>query len=193
MIKQLKASILIFVILFVIVGFLYPLLITVIGNVFFPWQANGSIIYKGNEPIGSELIGQPFSNPGLFWSRPSSTAEFPYNALDSGGSNLGPTNKMLIDRVENRIKILRNSGITGSIPSELVLGSGSNLDPDINLESALVQIPRISKVTHIPENVLRNLVFEHLNGRTFGFMGARVINVLELNLALMNLEKVYGR
>ncbi|MCL5032167.1 MAG: potassium-transporting ATPase subunit KdpC [Thermotogae bacterium] len=193
MLKPLKVSVLIFVMFFVIVGFLYPLLITVIGNVFSPWQANGSIIHKGTEPIGSKLIGQPFSNPGLFWSRPSSTAGFPYNALYSGGSNLGPTNKVLINRVENRIKILRNSGITGSIPSELVLGSGSGLDPDINLESALVQIPRISKVTNIPQNILRNLIFDHLNNRTFGFMGARVINVLELNLALMNLEKAYGR
>ncbi len=193
MLKQLKISILIFLIFFVIVGFLYPLLITAIGNIFFPWQANGSIIYKNDKPIGSELIGQPFSNPGLFWPRPSSTADFPYNALDSGGSNLGPTNKVLINRVEERIKILRNSGITGDIPSELVLGSGSGLDPDINLESALVQIPRISKVTGIPQNILRNLVFDHLSNRTFGFMGSRVINVLELNLALMNLEKAYGK
>ncbi len=193
MLKQLKISILIFLAFFVIVGFLYPLLITVIGNAFFPWQSNGSIIHKGNEAIGSELIGQPFSNPGLFWSRPSSTADFPYNALNSGGSNLGPTNKVLINRVEDRIKMLRNSGITGEIPSELVLGSGSGLDPDINFESAIVQIPRISKVTGIPENILRNLVLEHLSNRTFGFMGARVVNVLELNLALMNLEKTYDR
>lgn len=189
--KKLRNLLILFGILFVIVGVIYPLLVTGVSNLFFSWRANGSLIHENGKIVGSTLIGQPFSAPNLFWSRPSSTPQFPYNALFSGGSNLGPTNKVLIGRVEKRVKFLEESGIQAPVPSALVLGSGSGLDPDITLQSALVQVPRISKATGIPESKLKELVESHFEGRTFGFMGAGRINVLELNLALIKLENTY--
>lgn len=183
--KELKNSILFFIALSLLTGFFYPAAVTVLAQLIFPHQANGSIIYMTDgTPTGSALIGQPFSDPKYFWTRPSATADFPYNALASGGSNLGPTNKELIRQVAERVKSLRESGIHGSVPADLVKASGSGLDPNISPEAALIQITRISKVRNIPEAELLRLVKKHTGGRQLGFLGAPRVNVLELNLAL---------
>ncbi len=190
--KNLKIGIKIFALLLLITGIVYPLIITGVAQVFFKGKANGSIIYIDNKPLGSKLIGQPFESPNLFWPRPSSTEDFPYNALASGGSNLGPTNPVLIKDVENRIKYFKANGEKTPIPSCLVLGSGSALDPDVIPQAAYFQIERISKHTHIPSQVLKELVKQHTHKRLFGFLGQEYVNVVELNLALVKLEKNYG-
>lgn len=183
--KEIKTGILLFVVLLLLTGILYPAAVTVLAQLLFPWQANGSIMHKPDgSPIGSVLIGQPFSNPKYFWPRPSATADFPYNALASGGSNLGPTNKDLIEQIAGRVRSLRESGIQGSLPADLVTASGSGLDPHISPAAALVQIPRIAKTRNVPETDLQRLVQEHIGARQSGFLGAERVNVLELNLAL---------
>lgn len=188
--KQLKLAIFLFITLMVIVAVIYPLLITSLAELFFPWRAEGSLIRnaKGGV-IGSALIGQPFSNLRYFWSRPSATAEFRYNPLASGGSNLGPTNEELIREIYDRVISLRSStGINRPIPSDLVMASGSGLDPHISLESALAQIPRVARSRGLDEERLRNIVLANLEGRTFGFLGEPRINVLRLNLTLDGVE-----
>ncbi|MGH7799203.1 MAG: potassium-transporting ATPase subunit KdpC [Thermodesulfobacteriota bacterium] len=187
--KQIKTAISLFVALMVVVAVIYPLLIASLAKLAFPWQAEGSLIRNSEgEIIGSALIGQPFSDSKYFWSRPSATAEFPYNPLASGGSNLGPTNKELIRQISERVKFLQSSGIQGPIPSELVMASGSGLDPHIGLEATLVQIPRVAKTRGLDEESLHNLVLANLEGRVFGFLGERRINVLKINLALDGVE-----
>ncbi len=188
--KQLRSAIFLFITLMVIVAVIYPLLITLLGELFFPWQAGGSLIRnsKGGV-IGSALIGQPFQDPKYFWSRPSATAEFPYNPLASGGSNLGPTNEELIRGIYDRVEYLRSSpGMVRSIPSDLVMASASGLDPHISLESALAQIPRVARSRGLDEERLRKIVLDNLEGRMFGFLGEPRINVLILNLSLDGVE-----
>ena len=183
--KELKNGILLFVALSLLTGVLYPAAVTVLAQLMFPQQANGSIMYTADGmPIGSSLIGQPFSDPKYFWPRPSATTDFPYNALASGGSNLGPTNKDLISQVADRVKSFRESGIQGQLPADLVTASGSGLDPDISPEAALIQIPRIAKERNVSEEKLRAMVQAHLEDRQFGFLGTPRVNVLKLNLAL---------
>ncbi|HUO76254.1 MAG TPA: potassium-transporting ATPase subunit KdpC [Thermodesulfovibrionales bacterium] len=183
--KELKNGILLFVALSLLTGVLYPAAVTVLAQLMFPQQANGSIMYTADGmPIGSSLIGQPFSDPKYFWPRPSATTDFPYNALASGGSNLGPTNKDLISQVADRVKSFRESGIQGQLPADLVTASGSGLDPDISPEAALIQIPRIAKERNVSEEKLRAMVLAHLEDRQFGFLGTPRVNVLKLNLAL---------
>ncbi len=191
--KNLKSALVVFIFLFIVTGVIYPLIATGIGQLAFKNKANGSLIYTSGKPIGSKLIGQPFQSPKLFWSRPSSTEGFPYNALNSGGSSLGPTNPQLIKRVKERIAYLKQNDFKGEIPACLVLGSASGLDPDITPQAAYSQIPRISHFTHIPQNVLEELVKKHVKKKQFGFLGHDRVNVLELNLALMDLEKQYAR
>jgi K+-transporting ATPase ATPase C chain len=188
--KQLKSAIFLFITLTIIVGVIYPLLITSLADLFFSWRAEGSLIRNSKGiVIGSALIGQPFSNPKYFWSRPSATAEFPYNPLASGGSNLGPTNEELIREIYERAISLRSSdGLSRSIPSDLVMASGSGLDPHISLESALVQIPRVARTRGLDEERLRKIVLDNLEGRTFRFLGEPRINVLRLNLTLDGFE-----
>jgi len=183
--KEIKISILLFITLSLLTGVFYPMAVTVLAQAIFPQQANGSLIHSADgTPIGSALIGQPFSDPKYFWPRPSATADFPYNPLASGGSNLGPTNKDLINQVAERIKSLRASDIQGSIPADAVMASGSGLDPHISLEAALIQIPRIVKERKVSEEKVRSLMQNCLEGRQFGFLGAPRVNVLKLNLAL---------
>jgi len=184
--KQLKIAISLFITLMVIVAVIYPLLITSLAELFFPWQAEGSLIRNSKgEVIGSNLIGQPFSAQKYFWTRPSATAEFPYNPLASGGSQLGPTNKELIRQISERVRSLMSSpGMAGPIPSDLVMASGSGLDPHISLESALAQIPRVAGSRGLDEQRLREIVLDNLEGRMFGFLGEPRINVLRLNLTL---------
>lgn len=187
--KEIKTGVLLFIALSFLTGILYPAAVTVLANAVFPRQSSGSLIYKADgTPAGSALIGQPFSDPKYFWPRPSATSDFPYNPMASGGSNLGPTNKDLIKQIGERIKSLRASAIQGPVPAELVTASASGLDPHISPQAALAQVPRIARERKMPEETLRKLVSEHTEARQFGFLGRERVNVLELNLALENIE-----
>jgi K+-transporting ATPase ATPase C chain len=184
-VKQVRISVLLFIALSVLTAIFYPAAVTVFARLIFPKQASGSFIYKADgKPAGSELIGQPFSDPKYFWPRPSATTDFPYNAMASGGSNMAPTNRDLIERVEGRIRSFRESGITGSLPADLVVASGSGLDPHISEEGAILQIPRIARQRRLPEEKIRHLVENRLEGRQFGFLGEPRVNVLLLNMDL---------
>lgn len=183
--KTIKTTLKLFAILMVLVGVIYPVAVTVLAQLFFPKEVGGSLLYdSGGNLTGSALIGQPFSDPKYFWSRPSATSDYPYNPLASGGSNLGPTNKVLIEQISNRTDILKSSGAQAPIPSDLVESSASGLDPHISMQSALVQIPRVARARALDEETVRKLVLEHVEERQFGFLGEQRINVLKLNLAL---------
>ncbi len=167
-------------------GVVYPLLVTGIAQVAFKDQANGSLVFKDNKVIGSRLIGQPFSDPKYFWSRPSATSPQPYNGSSSSGSNQGPTNPALKEAVEGRVKALRDAGSdpTKPVPVDLATASGSGLDPHISPAAAEYQIPRIAKARNISEAKLRELAQQHTEGRQLGLLGEPTVNVLMLNLAL---------
>jgi K+-transporting ATPase ATPase C chain len=187
--KHIKTTLKLFAILMVLVGIIYPVAITALAQLFFPKEAGGSLLYdSGGNLTGSALIGQPFSDPKYFWLRPSATSGYPYNPLASGGSNLGPTNKDLIEQISNRTELLKSSGIQAPVPSDLVMASASGLDPHISMQSALVQIPRVAKARNLDEETLRKLVLEHVEERQLGFLGEQRINVLKLNLALDNMK-----
>ncbi len=187
--KQIKTALKLFAVLLVVVGVIYPVAVTVLAQLVFPKEAGGSLLYDASGKVmGSALIGQPFSDPKYFWPRPSATSAYPYNPLASGGSNLGPTTKKLIDQIEQRANSLVSSGIEAPVPSDLVMASASGLDPHISLQSALVQIPRVARARNLDEETLRNLVLDHLEERQFGFLGEQRINVLQLNLALDSLK-----
>jgi len=171
-------------------GFLYPLAITGIAQIAFPAQANGSIVYLEGKPVGSRLIGQDFSSPGYFHSRPSAAGEKGYDAAGSGGSNLGPTNSKLIESVTERLKQIREeNGLAESaiIPADLVLASGSGLDPDISGDAAYLQTARIAKERNITLEQVRMLISRQVEDRQLGLFGEPRINVLQLNLALDSL------
>jgi potassium-transporting ATPase KdpC subunit len=165
----------------VITGVAYPLIVTGIAKVAFNDHANGSLIVKDGKVLGSRLIGQPFSDPKYFWSRPSATSPQPYNGASSSGSNQGPTNPALKDAVVERIKAL---GGRTPVPVDLVTASGSGLDPHISPAAAEYQIARIAKTRNMDESKLRALVEQHTEGRQLGILGEPRVNVLELNLAL---------
>jgi potassium-transporting ATPase KdpC subunit len=192
--KLIKTGILLFAILWIVIGLIYPLFITAIAKLVFPWQADGSLIEDENgKIIGSALIGQPFSDLSYFWPRPSATSEFPYNALYSGGSNLGPTNDELIKQISERKKLLLKSGINDAIPSDLVMASASGLDPHISLEAALAQVPHVAKERGLEQESVQKLVFDNLENPWLGLIGNPRVNVLVLNLALDNMEAKNGR
>lgn len=183
--KELKPALLLFLAFTVLCGGIYPAVVTGIAQAFFPQQANGSFIAdKTGKVTGSSLIGQPFSEPRYFWPRPSATGEFGYNPATSGGSNLGATNPDLLKRVEERVKVLRDSGVSGNIPADLVLASASGLDPHISPEAAQVQIPRVAKARGLTEEALKKIVAAHTEGRQLGILGEPRVNVLALNLDL---------
>jgi len=176
---SIKKAILLFAVLFIITGFIYPLTVTLVSGLLFPDQAQGSLIVDNdNKVIGSTLIGQNFIAPQYFQSRPSASG---YDAASSGGSNLGPTNSILLELVDNRINTLREAGIAGPIPSDLVMASASGLDPHISLESALMQVPLVAKKRNLPEEEVKALVVAESVDSPF--TGAYV-NVLSLNRAL---------
>jgi K+-transporting ATPase ATPase C chain len=170
----------------VITGIAYPLLVTGISQVMFRGKAAGSFIERDGKRIGSELIGQPFSDPKHFWSRPSATSPYPYNASASSGSNQGPLNPALADAVAARIKALRDAAPenTAPVPVDLVTASASGLDPDISLAAAEYQVARVAKARNLDPEKVRALVAQFTEGRQLGFLGEPRVNVLKLNLAL---------
>ncbi len=183
--KEIRPAIMMLVLFTVICGGIYPAVVTGIANAFFPKQAKGSMVADaGNRQVGSSLIGQPFSDNKYFWGRPSATTDFGYNPMASGGSNSGPTNPDFIKAVADRVKALRDTGVTGGIPADLVEASASGLDPHITPESAALQIPRVAKARSLDPAALGRMVAEHTEGRQLGFLGEPRVNVLALNLAL---------
>lgn len=175
-----------FLLLSLLTGLAYPLLVTGISQLTMPTKANGSLILQDGKPVGSSLIGQSFSDPKYFWSRPSATGPMPNNASASGGSNLGPTNPALPDAVKARMQALRDAdpGNTKPVPVDLVTASASGLDPHISPAAAEYQLARVARVRNLNPDALRKLVAEHTEGRQFGILGEPRVNVLELNLAL---------
>ncbi len=167
-------------------GLAYPAVVTGVAQLAFPAQANGSLIHRDGHPVGSSLIGQPFDDPGYFWGRPSATPNQPYNGGASSGSNLGPSNPALRDAVEARVAALRaaDPGNAAPVPVDLVTASGSGLDPHVSPAAALYQVPRIARARGLQVESVRQLVQEHVAGRTLGVLGEPTVDVLELNLAL---------
>jgi K+-transporting ATPase ATPase C chain len=183
---QVKPAIMMLLLLTVLSGLVYPLGITAIAQLLFPHQANGSLLVKDGRVVGSSLIGQPFDDPKYFWSRPSATAPFPYNAAASSGSNLGPTNEALLQAVRARLGALKaaDPDNTAPVPVDLVTASGSGLDPHISPAAAEYQVRRVARLRDLEEHSVRRLVREHTEDRQWGFLGEPRVNVLTLNLAL---------
>jgi K+-transporting ATPase ATPase C chain len=181
--KHFVTSILMTIVTTVLLGIIYPFVVTGLAQLIFPKQANGSLITANGKIVGSHLIGQPFSSPGYFRSRPSA-AGTGYDASNSGGSNLGPTNKMLIDRMNGDIQKAQAENPGTPVPMDLVTTSGSGLDPHISPEAADFQVPRVARERNMSEADVRTLVANHTEGRQFGFLGEPRVNVLELNLDL---------
>ena len=195
MVKELRPAIVLVVALTIITGLVYPLVMTGIAGVIFPYQSQGSVIEQDGKAAGSALIGQEFTSDKYFHGRPSATVApdpndatktvpAPYNAANSGGSNLGPTNKALIERVQGDVDKLKQENPSAAVPIDLVTTSGGGLDPHISPQAAYFQVPRVAKARNMPEDRLRQLVEEHVEGRTFGLLGEPRVNVLALNLAL---------
>lgn len=182
----LRPALVLFAVFTVICGVLYPFAITGIGQIAFADQANGSLVSRAGQPIGSSLIGQAFSSPKYFWGRPSATSPMPNNATASGGSNLGPTNPALIDAVKGRIDALKAADPTNTaaIPVDLVTASASGLDPEISIAGAYYQIGRIARERKMLPEEVRALIDQYRLNQYFGFFGEPRVNVLALNLAL---------
>lgn len=179
-----KQALLLNVWLTILLGLIYPAAMTGVAQLIFPHRANGSLLRRGDDVIGSEFIGQKFSGEKYFHGRPSA-AGVGYDALASGGSNLGPTSKALSDRVASDVARERENAKTQRlVPVDLVTASGSGLDPDISPAAALWQVPRVAKARGIAESLVRDRVIAHITGRTFGVLGEPRVNVLRLNLAL---------
>ena len=186
--SQIRPALSMMVIFTAITGLAYPLAITGVAQMAMPFQANGSQVIKDGKTVGSSLIGQNFSGDQYFWPRPSVTADAPYNAAASTGSNLGTTSAALKDRVATEIKRLNDAGIAGSIPADGATASGSGLDPDISPAFAAVQVIRIAQARGLPEEKVNQVLNQHTQIRLLGFIGEPCVNVLEINLALDGLS-----
>ncbi|MGB7035477.1 MAG: K(+)-transporting ATPase subunit C [Xanthobacteraceae bacterium] len=195
MLREIRPAIIVLLALTLITGLAYPLAMTGIAQVLFPYQANGSMIERNGTVVGSALIGQEFDSDKYFHGRlsattapdpkdPTKTVPAPYNADNSGGSNLGPSNKALVDRVKEDMAKLQKENPSTPVPIDLVTTSASGLDPDVSPAAALFQVPRIAKARHLPEDRVRKLVDDHTEGRFLGLLGEPLVNVLLLNLAL---------
>ena len=184
--RQFRTALLMLVAMTVLTGVAYPVVVTSLAQLFFPAQANGSLLVRSGRPIGSSLIGQPFDDPRYFWGRLSATAPFPYNAAASSGSNYGPSNDDLLKAVEARIAALRaaDPGNRAAIPVDLVTASGSGLDPDISPAAARWQIDRVAHARGVSQTTVAALVAANTRGRQLGILGESTVNVLALNLAL---------
>ncbi len=200
MLKEIRPAIVLVLGLTLVTGLAYPLAITGIAGLVFPYQASGSIVERDGKVIGSALIGQDFTSDRYFRGRPSATSaadpndasktvSAPYNAANSGGSNLGPTNKALIERVQGDLEKLKQENPGAAVPIDLVTTTGSGLDPHISPEAALFQVPRVAKARNMPEDRLRQVVNERIEGRVVGIFGEPRVNVLELNVALDSAAK----
>jgi K+-transporting ATPase ATPase C chain len=190
MIKQFRPALVLLVAFTIITGILYPLLITGVAQGFFKSRANGSLIYDNGKVVGSELIGQQFDQPQYFWGRLSSTANVPYNASTSGGSNFGILNPSLVDQVQTRIDALKAADPENTlpIPVDLVTSSASGLDPDISIAAAQYQATRVAKARNMDISQVENLIKQNTRGRWLGIFGEPRVNVLKLNLALDALQ-----
>ena len=190
--KHFITSILMTVVTTVLLGIVYPFVVTGIAQLIFPNQANGSLITANGKILGSRLIGQPFSSPGYFRSRPSA-AGAGYDARNSGGSNLGPTNKTLVDRMAGGVQKAQSENPGAPVPMDLVTTSASGLDPHISPEAAAFQVPRIARERNMGENDVSALIANHTQGRQLGFLGEPRVNVLELNLDLDTTHPLHTR
>jgi potassium-transporting ATPase KdpC subunit len=184
--SHLRIGLILFFLFTLLTGVVYPLVVTAISQIVFSHRANGSMVARNDQPIGSELIGQQFDDPRYFWGRPSATEKVPYNAASSSGSNLGPTNPDLLKTIKERIEAIRQAhpDQTGPVPIDLVTASASGLDPHISPAAAEYQVGRVAKARGMTEDFVRQLVASHTEGRTLGLLGEPRVNVLRLNLAL---------
>lgn len=184
--NTLRPALILFVLLSLLTGIVYPYAVTGVARIAFPAQAEGSLLMKDGAPVGSLLIGQNFSDPGHFWGRPSATTPMPYNGASSGGANQGPLNPALVDAVKARVAALRaaDPDATGPVPADLVTSSASGLDPHISPAAALYQAPRIARLRKLPAARVEQLIEAHTEQRLLGLLGEPRVNVLALNLAL---------
>ncbi len=192
--QQLKPALLVLLFFTILTGLIYPLIDTAIAQLFFPWKANGSLIEKNDKKIGSHLIGQSFTDPHYFFSRPSATTPYPYNGESSSGSNMGPSNHDFIASIQARVENLKKSdGSNALVPVDLVTASGSGLDPEISVAAAVYQEARIAHLNHLPQKKVHQLIENLVQKRTFGVLGEARINVLQLNISLDELKYNYAR
>jgi potassium-transporting ATPase KdpC subunit len=189
--RYIRPSISLLFVMTMLLGVVYPLAITGLARAVFPSQAAGSLIHRGNVLVGSALIGQSFSDPKYFWGRPSATAPQPYNGLASGGSNLGPLNPALLDKVAAQVKILHDADPdnTRPVPVDLVAASASGLDPEISPAAAEFQASRVARLRNLPLTTVQSLIAQHQKRALFDVLGEARVNVLELNLALDSLPQ----
>jgi K+-transporting ATPase ATPase C chain len=189
--EQIRAALLLFIILSVITGIIYPLFVTGIAQLFFHDKANGSLIYSNEKPVGSSLIGQPFNNPKYFWGRLSATSPVSFNAAASSGSNFGPSNPALLGAIKTRIKILKEADPDNNnnlIPVDLVTACASGLDPHISLAAAYYQVSRVARMRGLSQDLVREIINRHIRSRFLKLIGEPIVNVLEVNLELDKLR-----